>query len=91
MEVAELLARIRRHPLYAGQLAHVEVLAARAGQYAEPDSPLPEELRRLLACVGIEGLYVHQTQALTLARARAIGWSSRVRPAARRSATTCPF
>lgn len=68
MDVSELLARIRRHPLYAGQLAHVEALPPRAGRYAQPDVPLPDELCRLLAGAGIPDLYVHQARALMSAR-----------------------
>ena len=43
-------------------------LPERQGQYAEPDEPLPVELRRLLAARGIDQLYTHQVAALETAR-----------------------
>ena len=68
MDVAAFLARIRSLPFYDGQLEHLETLEARPGQFAEPDEPLPGELRRLLAARGIERLYTHQVAALEAAR-----------------------
>jgi DEAD/DEAH box helicase domain-containing protein len=68
MDVAAFLDRIRRLPFYAGQLEHVEVLEARAGQFALPDESLPPALERLLAARGIEQLYTHQVAALEAAR-----------------------
>ncbi len=64
-----LLERMRTRTDYAGQLAHIEVLPARAGQFAEPERPLADSLRRLLALRGVERLYSHQAAALELARA----------------------
>ncbi|MBL9123856.1 MAG: DEAD/DEAH box helicase, partial [Planctomycetaceae bacterium] len=69
MDVPSFFAALEAEPDYAGQLAHIEVLPARAGLYAEPQRPLPKELQRLLAARGIEQLYAHQAQALDLARA----------------------
>jgi DEAD/DEAH box helicase domain-containing protein len=69
MDVAALIERMRSRADYAGQLAHVEVLAERQGRFAEPRQPLPEALCRLLAARGIEQLYSHQTVALEAARA----------------------
>ena len=71
MDVAAFLDRIRLLPFYDGQLEHIETLAARPGQFAQPDEPLPgplRELRQLLAAQGIEQLYTHQVAALEAAR-----------------------
>lgn len=70
MDVAALLDRVRARRDYAGQIEHVEVLSERPGKFAEPASPLPEPLMRLLAARGIEQLYSHQVAALEAARAR---------------------
>jgi DEAD/DEAH box helicase domain-containing protein len=68
MDVIPFLADVRRHEQYAGQIEHVEVLAARPGEFAEPASPLPNGLLRLLAGRGITQLYSHQARALNEAR-----------------------
>ncbi len=68
MDVASFFEQLRHHPLYDGQLVHVERLAERAGIYTEPDKPLPGELKALLSARGIERLYSHQVEALELAR-----------------------
>ncbi|QDT71157.1 DEAD/DEAH box helicase [Lacipirellula limnantheis] len=70
MDVAALLERVRARRDYAGQIEHVEVLSERPGKFAEPATPLPEPLMRLLAARGIEQLYSHQVAALEAARAR---------------------
>ncbi|MCA9269348.1 MAG: DEAD/DEAH box helicase, partial [Planctomycetales bacterium] len=69
MDVPQLLDDVRRHPLYGGQIAHVETLPARPGRFAQPAAPLPEAIGRLLARRGIESLYSHQVAALEAARA----------------------
>jgi len=69
MDVAALLKRVRARRDYAGQLEHVELLPERAGRFAEPVTPLPGPLKRLLAGRGIEQLYSHQVAALEAARA----------------------
>ena len=69
MDVTKFLENVRRHPLYAGQITHVEALPPRAGQYAQPSSPLPDQLTQMLARRGIERLYSHQVAALEAARA----------------------
>lgn len=69
MDVPAFLDELRSAPDYAGQLAHVEVLPARAGCYAQPERPLPAALQSLIAERGIERLYSHQARALNLARA----------------------
>jgi DEAD/DEAH box helicase domain-containing protein len=68
MDVAKFLNQIEQQPGYAGQLTHVEVLAARQACFAAPQRPVPDELVQLLRAAGIEQLYSHQAQALDLAR-----------------------
>jgi len=69
MDVADFLTRIRHQPDYAGQLAHIEELPERAGQFAQPDRPLPQALQETLKRRGIDQLYTHQVAALDAARA----------------------
>jgi DEAD/DEAH box helicase domain-containing protein len=68
MDVTSFLHQIQSHPNYAGQLAHLEVLAERPARYAAPSSPLPEGLQRILEGRGISQLYTHQVEALERAR-----------------------
>ena len=64
MDVAALIERMRSRADYAGQLAHVEVLAERPGRFAAP-----RVARGGAACAaarrsrGIERLYSHQVAA----------------------------
>ena len=67
MDVAAFLESVKRRDFYCGQLEHVEVLAERPGQFAEPSPSLPSALAELLAARGIERLYSHQVAALELA------------------------
>ncbi len=69
MDVADFLKRIEKHPDYAGQLAHVEILGERPGIFADPSCPLPGPLQALLSGRGIERLFGHQVDALETARA----------------------
>jgi DEAD/DEAH box helicase domain-containing protein len=68
MDVAEFLRRIESQPRYAGQLAHVEVIPARAAVHGVPRRPLSPALARLLRAVGIEQLYSHQAESVDLAQ-----------------------
>jgi DEAD/DEAH box helicase domain-containing protein len=68
MDVAALLDRIQSRRDYAGQLQHLEELPERPGRYAEPRTPLPAPLVRLLAAQGVERLYSHQAATLEAAR-----------------------
>lgn len=70
MDVTALLERMRNRADYAGQLVHVEELPERPGKFAEPATPLPAALERLLSSRGIERLYSHQVAALEAARAQ---------------------
>lgn len=69
MDVEQFLSRIEASRGYAGQLAHLEHLPARAGQFTEPAAPLPVTIASLLAADEINSLYSHQTTALESARA----------------------
>jgi len=69
MDVSKFLENLARHPLYAGQISHVQTLPERPGDFADPDAPLPAELGEMLAARGIERLYSHQVAALQTARA----------------------
>jgi len=68
MEVERHLNRLRSHRSWRDQIVHVEGIAARAARYAEPESPLPGQVQAILSQTGIERLYVHQAQAVDLAR-----------------------
>jgi len=68
MDVTGLLERVKTRRDYAGQLEHVEMLPERAGEFAEPTTPLPELLTQMLASRGVEQLYSHQVTALEAAR-----------------------
>jgi DEAD/DEAH box helicase domain-containing protein len=70
MDVAAFLDRLRAQPGYAGQIEHLQELAARPGSFAHPQTPLPQLVEQLLAARGIEQLYSHQVEALEHARAR---------------------
>jgi len=52
-----------------GHLVHVEVVPTRLPRYADPDPPLPPEVRQSLLAEGITRLYTHQVEALHHARA----------------------
>lgn len=68
MDVPAFLDRVRTHPLYGGQIAHVRELPARQGRFAAPQRPLASELSGLLEQSGIDQLYAHQAATLDLAR-----------------------
>ena len=70
MDVGSFLDTIQRHPWYGRQIAHVEELPPRPGQFAAPSGALPDELAGLLQTHGIDQLYSHQVSALEGARAR---------------------
>src|SRR5205823_3034767 len=54
---------------YAGQIVHVEKLAAREAVYGQPAEPLPLPLTQAIESAGVTRLYAHQARALDLARA----------------------
>ena len=66
----ELLASISQamNTAEGRQVVHVEVLANRQAQYAEPAPPLPFPLQHALDDLGISRLYTHQVESLQRAR-----------------------
>jgi len=67
MDVEGFLEAVRRDPGYAGQIAHVHTVPARAPRWAAlPDVLLPE-VRHFLAALGVTRLYEHQAEAVRAA------------------------
>jgi DEAD/DEAH box helicase domain-containing protein len=52
-----------------GHLVHIQEIPARTARFADLAPPLPEPLRQALQQVGIDRLYTHQVDAVSLARA----------------------
>ncbi|HUT32484.1 MAG TPA: DEAD/DEAH box helicase [Planctomycetota bacterium] len=69
MDFDSFLEHLRASADYRGQIVHVHRVAGRAARYAAPREPLSPACARMLAGMGIEQLYLHQAQALDLARA----------------------
>lgn len=69
MDVSQFLKQLQNHPVYRGQIEHIEVFPERHGIYDTPSRALPNALQSLLANGGMEQLYLHQTQMLEFARA----------------------
>lgn len=70
MDVKQFLAGVQTDPRYAGQLAHVASLPSRTAEFGAPANPLHPLLQSVLASRGLDQLYVHQVDALELARQR---------------------
>jgi len=70
LSAEELLASISRemNVSQGEQIVHVEVLADRQAQYADPEPPLPLPLQRALDGLGVSRLYTHQVEALRRVR-----------------------
>jgi DEAD/DEAH box helicase domain-containing protein len=69
VEVERFLEKIERSPEYAGQLAHVEVLAERPPSHADLAEPFPAPLLTALQGLEIGRLYSHQAHCVEQARA----------------------
>jgi DEAD/DEAH box helicase domain-containing protein len=69
MDAERFLEHLTLAPWYQGQIVHVRRLPARSATYARPEHELPLPLRRMLAGVGIQELYVHQAEAVDAAAA----------------------
>ncbi len=67
-DLAQLVAALGRELHLAGEVVHIEHLPARPARLAAPDPPLPAALVRALAAQGVERLYSHQAQALSVVR-----------------------
>ncbi len=64
----EFLAGLKADPAYCNQIVHVEHLAARRPAYAKLARPLVRPLKDGLAKRGVDRFYLHQAQAIDLAR-----------------------
>ena len=62
------LADLAHDSRYERQAVHVKAMPARLAKFAEPAAPLPGPLAAALSAMGVRRLYVHQAQALDLAR-----------------------
>ncbi|MBM4031261.1 MAG: DEAD/DEAH box helicase [Planctomycetes bacterium] len=69
MDFDSFVEHLRSSADYRGQIVHVHRVAGREARFAEPQEPLSPACARMLAGMGIERLYLHQAQALDLARA----------------------
>jgi DEAD/DEAH box helicase domain-containing protein len=63
MRATEFVARLKAQRQYRGQIAAVRCIEPRSADYAQPRTPLPETLQRLLQAANIEQLYSHQASA----------------------------
>lgn len=58
------LSELRRRRDYAGQLAHVHMIPARAARVGEVKTRLSPPVRRALQAIGVDRLYTHQAEAI---------------------------
>lgn len=68
MDPLAIIARLKQHPSYHGQISHIEHIPPRQPCYGEPNPPLPPSLERRLRERGLFPLYRHQVEALSLIR-----------------------
>jgi DEAD/DEAH box helicase domain-containing protein len=66
MESAELLDRLRRQPFFRDQIVTVREIPARTAEHG--DLPIDPVVAGALRAVGVDRLYTHQAQAITLVR-----------------------
>ncbi|MCF6186237.1 MAG: DEAD/DEAH box helicase [Desulfobulbaceae bacterium] len=64
--VAEYVQAFKQSSRFGPRIIDHRQFAAKEGTMVEPDQWLPSELNKLLARVGISGLYSHQQQAIEL-------------------------
>lgn len=69
MDVVAFLAQLQASRHYREQIVGQRVLPARAAEFREPQTPMPERLRTWLQAIGIEQLYGHQADAFDAVRA----------------------
>jgi len=69
LDFEQFLSHLRASSGYRAQIAHVHRVPGRPARYAAPREPLSPACERMLAGMGIAQLYLHQAQALDLARA----------------------
>jgi DEAD/DEAH box helicase domain-containing protein len=68
MDTTAFLHHLETQPAYGGQIAHIEHIRSREAVYAELDEPLAGTLQERLNEHGLSYLYVHQAEAVNLAR-----------------------
>jgi DEAD/DEAH box helicase domain-containing protein len=68
-EIERFVGSLGRGIRLAAEVVHVERIASRPAQFADPDPPLPPGLAKALAAQGVQRLYSHQAAALELVRA----------------------
>mgnify|MGYP005832692989 CR=1 FL=1 len=68
MDFDHFLGHLRASADYRGQIVHVHRVPGREARFAEPREPLSPAGARVLDSLGIGRLYLHQAQALDLAR-----------------------
>ncbi len=69
MDFDAFLEHLQASADYHGQIVHVHRVPGREARFGEPQQPVSPACARMLAGMGIERLYLHQVQALDLARA----------------------
>ena len=69
MDVTRFLTAVTADRGYRGQLVSVREIPARSARYGELSPALPAPLAAQLAAQGIEGLYLHQAEAIRAVRA----------------------
>ena len=64
MESTKLLADIKRHPDYQGQIVHVESIPSRDPTFDGPGVEFRPALERALSTLGLRTLFSHQSRAI---------------------------
>ena len=67
-DLGRFIEWLTTHPAYRGQVVDYRYLPPRAARYGHLEPALPDPLAQSLAGTGIDRLYTHQVQAITLAR-----------------------
>ena len=91
MSVETALQALRLEPRFMRNIARWEITPARPARYAPFPPELHPRLIDALAARGVTALYTHQAEAVAAEFATSTWPSSPRQPAARLSATTCPF
>jgi len=68
MNTSAFLHHLTTQSTYSGQIAHIEHILPREGNYAELDKPLVASLQECLSEHGLLPLYTHQAEAVNSAR-----------------------
>lgn len=67
--IREYLGAMRASPRFGPQVVHVEEIAGNAAIYGQLERPLPPAIRAMLAEMGLDGLFLHQAEAINCIRA----------------------